>query len=146
MSEGILSNNQRTYRATATTRYAFNRGRLKGSFVGANYLWRSPAAVAYRRIAITDNPFVIPGVAARSIEVYDPTDPIRGGALTSFDVFLGYQRRLFKDKVQWRTQLNIRNVLNRDDLLVQRALSTGQGAIFTPQEPRSFILTNTFSF
>ncbi len=146
MSEGILSNNQRKYRATATTRYAFNRGRLKGSFLGANYLWRSPAAVAYRRVTITDNPFVVPGVVESAIEVNNPTDPIRGGPITSFDVFLGHQHRLFKNRVQWRTQLNIRNALNRDDLLVQRAMSTGQGAIFTPQQPRSFILTNTFSF
>jgi hypothetical protein len=46
----------------------------------------------------------------------------------------------------WDIQLNVRNAFNRDGLLVQRALTTGEPAVFTIQEPRTFILTNTFSF
>jgi hypothetical protein len=146
MSEGRLNNNLRKYRFTATSRYAFNRGGLKGLFVGANYVWRSAAAVGYPVTTVTDNPFAVPGVNASAVSVSDVARPYWGGALTSFDAFTGYSRRFRDGKYMWRVQLNVRNVLNRDDLLVQRVLTDGTGAIFTVQEPRAFILTNTFSF
>lgn len=157
LANGRVNTLERKYRFTATTRYSFDRGRLKGAFVGANYLWRSPAAVGYNKITITDNPFVVPGLVERAVEVDDLDHPVRGSALTSFDAFLGYSRRLFDGKVQWRLQLNVRNVLNKDGLLVQRALNdgvdfngtpilSGSGAIYTAQQPRAFILTNTFTF
>lgn len=145
-SEGALNNNIRKYRFTATTRYSFTRGRLKGAFAGGNYVWRSAAAVGYPYISVSDNPFLVPGVAGSTISVVDIGRPYRAGALTSFDAFLGYNRRIWNNKVRWQCQLNIRNVLDNDGLLVQKTLSTGDGAVFTPQEPRSFILTNTFSF
>jgi outer membrane receptor protein involved in Fe transport len=136
----------RKYRATATTRYGFSEGRLKGAFAGATYVWRSPAAVGFLTKTIADNEFATPGVSTGPLEVNDLSRPIRGGALTSFDVFLGYGRRLFRNKISWRVQLNVRNAFNKDDPLVQRALSDGTGAIYTAQAPRLFILTNSFSF
>jgi hypothetical protein len=51
-----------------------------------------------------------------------------------------------RGKVMWRVQLNIRNLLDDQDLMVQRALTTGAGAIYTAQAPRLFILTNSFDF
>ena len=60
--------------------------------------------------------------------------------------FLGYSRRLGK-RVNWRVQLNIRNALDDQDPLTQRAnISAGFVTVYAVPEPRSFILTNTFSF
>lgn len=146
-SEGKLNNNIRKYRFTATTRYSFAGGRLKGLFVGGNYVWRSPSAIGYP--ISTKTPTFIPvpaGLAVADVSVSDASRPYWGGALTSFDAFAGYNRRIFGGKVGWRVQLNVRNVLNNVDLLVQRTSTDGVGVNFTPQEPRSFILTNTFSF
>ena len=95
---------------------------------------------------ITDNEFATPGVSVGAIEVNDLSQPVRGGALTSFDGFIGYNRRVFRNKLMWRVQLNIRNLLDDDALLVQRALTTGVGAIYTAQQPRLFILSNSFEF
>jgi outer membrane receptor protein involved in Fe transport len=145
-SEGLINPLGRKYRVTATTRYGFSAGRLKGVFLGSTYVWRSPAAVGFLTKTITDNEFATPGVSVGPIEVNDLSRPVRGGPLTSFDGFLGYSRRVARNKLTWRVQLNVRNLLNDDDLLVQRALSTGQGAIYTAQQPRSFILTNSFEF
>ncbi len=145
-SEGLVNPLGRRYRVTATERYGFSEGWLKGTFAGSAYVWRSPAAVGFHTKTITDNEFAIPGVNTGPMEINDLSRPIRGGALTSFDVFLGYGRRLFQNRITWRVQLNVRNALNRDDPLVQRALSDGTGAIYTAQAPRSFILTNSFSF
>jgi outer membrane receptor protein involved in Fe transport len=136
----------RKYRVTVTNRYGFREGWAKGSFVGANYVWRSPAAVGFNPITVTDNPFVVPGLTATALTVSDPLNPIRGGSLMSFDVFAGYGRRFYRNKLRWDIQLNVRNALNRDGLLVQRALTTGEPAVFTIQEPRTLILTNTISF
>jgi hypothetical protein len=146
LSEGRLNNNIRKYRFTATSRYTFNRDGLKGVFVGGNYAWRSPSAVGYPITTSTDNPFEIPGINTSEVSVSDVSRPYWGGALTSFDAFIGYSRRLADGKARWRLQLNVRNVLNRDKLLVQRVSTDGVGVNFTPQQPRSFILTNTFSF
>lgn len=150
LSEGHLNAAERRYRFTATTNYRFTTGRLKGVSAGLNYSWRSGAAVGYRKITITDNPYVVPGLTSSALLVDDVANPIRGGSLMTFDGFCGYSRRWFKnDRVLWRVQLNIRNLLNRDGLLLQQASLTGItgfGALYTPQQPRTFILTNTFEF
>jgi hypothetical protein len=145
-SEGLVNPLGRKYRVTATTRYGFSEGRLKGAFIGSTYVWRSPAAVGFLTKTITDNEFPIPGVSVGPIEVNDLSHPVRGGALTSLDGFVGYGRRVARGKVMWRVQLNIRNLLDDQDLMVQRALTTGAGAIYTAQAPRLFILTNSFDF
>lgn len=144
-SEGLVNPLGRKYRVTATTRYGFSEGLLKGAFAGSTYVWRSPAAVGFLTKTINDNEFAVPGVPAGPVTINDLSRPVRGGALTSFDVFLGYSRRLGKN-LGWRVQLNVRNALNRDAPLVQRALTDGTGAIYTAQPPRLFILTNSFDF
>ncbi len=144
-SEGLVNPLGRKYRVTATTRYGFSEGRLRGAFVGSTYVWRSPAAVGFLTKTITDNEFAVPGVAAGAVTINDLSRPVRGGDLTSLDVFLGYGRRLGKN-LGWRVQLNVRNALDRADPLVQRALTDGTGAIYTAQSPRLFILTNSFDF
>ena len=144
-SEGLVNPLGRKYRVTATTRYGFSRGVLRGAFTGATYVWRSPAAVGFLTKTITDNEFATPGVSSPSVTINDLSQPVRGGALTSFDVFFGYGRRLGQ-KLNWRVQLNVRNALDRTDPHVQRALTDGTGAIYTVQQPRLFILTNSFDF
>ncbi len=146
LSQGRLNTMERRYRLTGTGRYAFSAGLLKGGFIGATVLWRSPATVGYLKKTITDNPFVVPGRIANAIQVDDLDYPIRGGALKSADLFLGYERRTGRGSSAWRVQINVRNLLNRKDLLMQRALHDGAGAIYTVQEPRALILTITVRF
>lgn len=136
----------RKYRVTATTAYNFREGRLKGLRVGANYTWRSSAAVGFTPITVTDNPYQVPGLTTATITINDPLNPTRGGPVTTFDAFAGYRLKLFKGKVSWDIQLNVRNVFDKQDLLVQRASSDGVGHLFTLQTPRTFILSNTFTF
>jgi hypothetical protein len=147
ISEGTPNFQESKYRLNFTTRYAFTEGALRGLFVGGNYLWRNPPKVGFTEITINDNPFVVPGVTAASIVVTDRSNPILGTEIRSIDAFAGYTfRRLFAGKINWRLQLNVRNLFDADDLVVQQALSTGQGAIYRLQTPRTFILTNVFTF
>ena len=76
----------------------------------------------------------------------DIDQPIYGSPLITFDTFAGYTRRLFKDLVTWRIQLNARNLLNDTDLIHQLSAPDGIFVISAPKQPRSFIITNTFSF
>ncbi len=150
LSEGHLNAAERKYRVTVTGRYTFEQGRLKGLFTGFNYVWRSPMAAGYHKIVIDDNPFFIPGLTSATLQVDDVDHPIYGSSLRSIDAFAGYSRRLFKQhKVLWRVQLNVRNLFDDRALLMQLASTTGitgTGAVYTAQQPRSIILTNTFSF
>ena len=60
---------------------------------------------------------------------------------------LSYSRRVFSRKVRWSAQLNINNVLDQRELIVNnihpRTLSP---LTFRYQDPRQFVLTNTFGF
>ncbi len=72
--------------------------------------------------------------------------PISGEPLEEIEAFLGYSRRLAR-RIEWRIQLNIRNLFDQQDPIGQRAnLATGAVSIYTVPEPRSFILANTFTF
>ncbi len=144
-AQGKPNPREREYRATLVTRYEFSKGRLKGFSVGGSYLYRSASVVAYPQIA-ADNQFPITGVTPFSATIDDQNNPIMGGTITTCDFFTGYTRKLLKGKIQWRVQLNVRNVLGNDDPILQRALTTGEGAIYMMPEPRTFILSNSFIF
>lgn len=144
-AQGKPNPREREYRATLVTRYEFNQGLLRGFSVGGSYLYRSDSVVAYPQVA-ANNQFPITGVTPLSATIDDQDNPIMGGAITTCDFFTGYTRKLFKGKVQWRVQLNVRNVLGKDEPLLQRALTTGEGAIYVMPEPRTFILSNSFTF
>ena len=51
-----------------------------------------------------------------------------------------------QNKIGWRVQLNIRNLFDNVDRRGQGTTSTGEVAVFTIPEKRTFIFTNTFSF
>ncbi len=136
-------------RLNATVRYGFSHDFLKGSFVGGSWRYRSPAVVGYgsktakgSELSFTEG-FVGPN---DTLVISDLSQPINGRALNEFDGFLGYSRRILKNKIGWRVQLNIRNLFDDTDRRAQATTSTGEVAVFTIPEKRTFILTNTFSF
>ena len=117
---------------------------MRGAFVGTGYRWRSPQVIGYRAQMVA-NQFKLPGAPA---EVLVPAREaaIEGKVLTETELFFGYARRIGR-KLNWRVQLNIRNVFDNQDPLEQRAnISEGFVTVYDVPEPRSFILTNTISF
>jgi iron complex outermembrane recepter protein len=143
-ADGQKVENGRDWRVNFVTRYAFSEGALRGTFAGTGFRWRSPQVIGYRSQLVA-NKFPLPRAPA---EVLVPARgaPIEGQVLTETELFFGYTRRLGK-RVNWRIQLNIRNVFDSDDRLDQRAnLDAGYVTVYAVPEPRSFILTNTFSF
>lgn len=143
-SDGQSIESGRSKRANLVTRYSFTDGKLKGAFVGGGYRWRAKRVIGYAATTV-DNAFPFEGAEEQYI-VPALDSPIFGDATTEVEAFLGYGMKL-GDKVDWKVQLNIRNLFDDTDVVPQRAnLTDGFVTIYRLQQPRSFILTNTFSF
>lgn len=143
-ADGQKVENGREWRVNFLTRYAFSEGRLRGAFVGTGHRFRSPQVLGYLA-RMEKNEFPLAGAPAEVL-VPSRNAPIEGEVLSETELFFGYSRRLGK-KVNWRIQLNIRNVLDDQDPMTQRAnISAGFVTVYAVPEPRSFILTNTFTF
>ena len=147
-ANGRLNPQSRRYRMNLTTRYGFSEGKLRGLFVGGVYQYRSPVAIGYgtKSLDLSRSEFSAPGFNTGSIAVPAIDSPIRGNADIALDGFAGYTRNLWRDRINWRVQLNIRNLLDAQSHIDQQAISTGQIVKYYLHEPRTFILTNTFSF
>ena len=136
-------------RANGTARYSFSEGPIKGLFIGGSWRYRSPAVVGYgskvakgSELSYTEG-FIGPN---ETLTVNDLAKPINGRALNEFDSFFGYSRRIMRGKVGWRVQLNIRNLFDDIERRAQGTTSTGEVAVFSIPDKRTFILTNSFTF
>jgi hypothetical protein len=143
-ADGQKVENGREWRINFVTRYGFTEGVLRGAFVGTGYRWRSPQVLGYLASQV-QNEFPLPGSPSQ-ILVPSRSAPIEGGIMAETELFFGYSRKIGK-RVSWRAQLNIRNVFDNQDPMAQRAnIAAGFVSVYAVPEPRSFILTNTFSF
>ena len=143
-ADGQKVENGRDWRVNLVTRYTFTEGLLRGGFVGTGFRYRSPQVLGYRA-SLVQNEFPLPGAPAQ-ILVPSRDAPIEGKIISETELFLGYSRRLGQ-RVNWRVQLNVRNLFDDQDPMAQRAnITAGFVTVYAVPEPRSFILTNTFSF
>ncbi len=83
----------------------------------------------------------------------DVKRPFMGPSETKFDSWVSYQRPIFRDKIQWKLQLNVRNVLNEDLLVPVRANPVAIGdyknytvGAYRIGEARVWEVTSTFAF
>jgi hypothetical protein len=141
-SDGQATEQARGWRANLVSRYSFSEGRMKGFFIGGGYRWRSKAVIGYRAISVP-NDFDFPGVPAE-IVVPSVNAPVYGDPFTDVEAFTGYSRR-FKWGT-WKVQFNIRNLFDDDDIIPQRANTSGDVTIATIPQPRTFILSTTFTY
>ncbi|HVU33588.1 MAG TPA: TonB-dependent receptor plug domain-containing protein [Opitutaceae bacterium] len=132
----------REWRANLITNYTFPReGRLKGWGIGGAVRWQDRVAIGY---PVIDDPTL--GL------VTDIHHPFWGPSQTTYDGWLSYQRKIWRG-INWKLQLNIRNVLNRNLLIPVVAnpvtvgdLKTHDNAAWRVGEARTWELTSTFSF
>jgi hypothetical protein len=62
------------------------------------------------------------------------------------DVFTSYERKILGDRVGWRIQLNVRNLIADDRLIPITVQSWGETATVRLPPERRWFVTNTFSF
>lgn len=130
-----LVNEIREWRWNLATNYSFTEGALNGFGVGGGARWQDEIAIGYE---VKNDPELG--------ETINTDRPIFGDSEMNVDLWFSYNRPLFDGKIDWKIQLNIRNVTGDDDLIPTFANPNGVVAAWRIREPRSFILTNTFRF
>ncbi len=62
------------------------------------------------------------------------------------DLWIGYSRRIMRDKIGWKLQLNVNNVTEGGGIQATAVNFDGQPYTFRIVDPRQFVLTSTFTF
>ena len=134
--EGRPQMEQRKWRFNAITRYNFTEGRLKEFSIGGAVRWEDRYATGY---PLFNDPrgIILPVIA----------NPYLSDTETSYDLTLGYRRRILRDK-DWTAQLNVRNLQNwtSDKVSAIRHQPDGTVARVRYDPPFQVLLTNTFRF
>jgi len=112
---GAFGFNNRPWKANMFTRYTLGSGRLRGVFVGGGVRWQAQNRVQR----------VVTGLSAQGRPVYGAT--LFGPEILEVDALLGYSGRtdIFRQRANWRVQVNGTNVLNNREIQVLRYSADG---------------------
>ncbi|MDQ8201956.1 TonB-dependent receptor plug domain-containing protein [Pelagicoccus sp. SDUM812003] len=136
MQEGANVPELRPWRFNLITNYSFEDGALGGLNIGGAYRWQDGQVVGYP---------ILDGATIDDPRAFDLTDPYTSPAEKNIDMWVGYSRPL-NDRVDWRIQLNVRNVLDDDDLIPITVQPDGSPAAVRIPEGRTWQISNTFTF
>ena len=126
---------QRRWRFNTVTNYTFKGGRLANVRIGGAYRWQDKAAIGFPVI-------VGPGGTG----IIDVKHPYLGKAESNVDLWVGYRRKVFSDRVAWNVQLNLKNVGRGNQLIPVSTQPDGSIASVRISTPQTWTLTNTFEF
>ncbi len=127
------------------TRYDFREGVLKGFSIGGGTRWRlGRVAGARTDYSITPGSDYTDTWNGRTI---DKVSTVDAKDQNVYDLQLSYAFPILQRKVRWSVQLNVNNLLDQRELIVNNTHPRTLAPItYRYQDPRQFILTNTFSF
>jgi hypothetical protein len=135
-TEGSVSAEQRKWRVNVVSNYEFARAsRLRGWSVGLGARWQDKIGIGYPASANRDG----------SVNI-DIARPYYAPAEFNVDAWIGYKRRIFQDRIEWRAQLNVRNLIGDKDPIAITVQPWGEVASARLPPERRWYLTNTFSF
>jgi outer membrane receptor protein involved in Fe transport len=136
---GFASSELRKWKFSGVSNYDFTQGMLKGINFGGYISWMSPSIIGY------------PSLDAVG-KVPDIANPFMGAVVFDTGLTLGYHRKIYHDRMIWKIQLNVRNLLDdhkptpiRADELAN-SNNVQQNYAWRIVEPRSFIVTNTLTW
>lgn len=140
-SEGRISPEIREWRYNIVTNYRFDDdSRFKGWSVGGAWRWQDEVAIGYRNGQVNANQkYGVTGL--EDVNVVDVTQPIFGPSEQNLDLWFAHRRMILNDSVDWKIQLNIRNVLDNDDLIFTSMDSDGVPTRVRIMNPMNFRLT-----
>ena len=104
LAEGFPTDEVRKWRVSMVTNYNFRDGRLKGFNIGASARWQDKSAIGYPVTPTQVRPDII-------LPVGDVSNPYWGEEVWSYDLNLGYSRKLSKG-LNWDIKINLRNLQN----------------------------------
>ena len=85
------------------------------------------------------------GVQTCALPIY-LRHPYYAPAETNVDATLGYTRKIFRDRIEWRVQLNARNLIGNQDPVPITVQPWGEYASVRLAPERRWYLTNSFTF
>jgi hypothetical protein len=94
----------------------------------------------------------INGFAVDSNLVLDPTQPYYAPAWANFGGWITYKRKIFKNRIDWRLQMNVRNLFDKNTVFPLVDVDTRDGkhtpntAVYNLKEPRTYQFTSSFRF
>ena len=94
----------------------------------------------------------INGFAVDSRLVLDPTSPYHAPSYANFGGWITYRRKLFNNRIDWRLQMNVRNLLDENTVFPLIKVDTRDGkhtpstAVYNLKEPRTYLFTSAFRF
>jgi hypothetical protein len=142
------------WRINAVTTYTFDHGMIKGAFVGGALRTEAGRILGYKfnpnfvnKIATDPNyaTNLVPGLSAITTGGLDVNQPFRGSNETHVDAWIGYSRKLTKD-INWRIQVNIRSVGEKDRLVAAQTNPDGSMALARIVQGMGWQLTNSLDF
>tara|TARA_Y100000588_G_scaffold369793_1_gene439195 strand:+ start:306 stop:4037 length:3732 start_codon:yes stop_codon:yes gene_type:complete len=150
--EGIPTPEVRQWRFNFVTNYQFREGFLKGFSIGGAARWQDKISGGY---PISIAPFSDYGIDSSRVSNWNPTggvvepdpfNPYFTEPELSLDAMFGYRKKI--GNIDWRTQINIRNLQNwnSDEIYFLRFQPDGSPARARFQPPRTIMWTNTFRF
>jgi outer membrane receptor protein involved in Fe transport len=134
-ADGKSTDTARSGRANLITNYSFTRERLKGLNIGGAFRWRAAPTIGY---GIKDTP---------GGSVLDLDTAYKGKEEMYVDALVGYRGRFEAfGGMNYRLQLNVRNLLNEDDPVPVGAFVTGGIAKIATVEPRVIVVSFGVNF
>jgi catecholate siderophore receptor len=137
--DGVASPEQRKWRFNLVTNYNFGRevfrGKLRGWGIGGGYRWQSRIATGYPS-----------SVDANGIVQYEIGNPYWGPAEGNVDAWLSYGRKIWNDRINWKAQLNVKNLIGDDDLILIKSQPWGAPAQMRIPPEKRWYITSTFEF
>lgn len=135
-STGVSAPEVRKYRVNLVTNYSFGREtRLKGFGVGTGVRWQDKVGIGYPVSYRADGTIFI-----------DRGNPYFAPEEFNLDAWVSYGRKIWNNRLDWKVQLNVRNVIGDDATIAITAQPDGTPAAVRLPPDRRWYLTNTFSF
>ena len=139
-TEGSVSAEQRKWRFNVVTSYSFRRGSflgetLDGWGIGAALRWQDRLGIGYPTTRKPDGSVTL-----------DLAHPYYAPAEANVDAWISYERKLWKDRVRWKAQLNVRNLYGDPATIAIGVQPWGEASTVRLAPERRWYLTNTFSF
>ncbi len=133
--EGSILPEIRKWRINFINNYRFTEGRLRGWAIGGAARWQDKGAVGYHST-----------ISEFGREVVDVTNPIFGPSVWTTDMWVNHTRQIMRDKVNWKIQLNLFNLLNDQRDIAVRIDDDLVVVSSRVQNGLTFRLTSTFEF
>jgi len=137
---GARSAEQRKWRANLVTSYTFSRESLfgpalKGWSLGTGIRWQDKVVIGYPYKRNAD----------QSVSL-DIAHPYFGPSDTNVDGWIGYGRKLWQNRINWKVRLSATNLIGGTSVIPVTTQPWGETAFARIPPEKRWYLTNTFEF